>query len=129
MRGLAVAGLAGIAIVHLVELPTTWHEAKGLFWLFAILVVASATLAVALMFFDGPVVWALVALTAFGPILGYVLTRSASVIFDHDDVGNWLEPLVLVAVFVETGVLAIALGKLAREVTASPSAPSPAPVG
>lgn len=114
MRGLAIAGLAGIAIVHLVQLPSTWHETKDLFVLFAFLVVAATAVAVALLFLDGLLVWASAALTAIGPIVGYVVTRSASVFFDHDDVGNWLEPLVLVAVFIEAAVLGIALAMLSR---------------
>ena len=127
MRGLAIAGLAGIAIVHLVELPSTWHETKGLFVLFAILVVAATAVAVALLFLDGALVWAAAALTALGPIVGYVVTRSASVFFDHDDVGNWLEPLVLVAVFIEAAVLGIALAMLLRSTAALRPAPALVP--
>lgn len=120
MRGLAIAGLAGIALVHLVELPDTWHQETGLFAFFMLLVVTATGMAVALMFVDGPPVWVVVALTALGPIAGYLLTRSASVFFDHEDAGNWLEPLVLVAVFIEVGVLAIALSMLVRTMEPAP---------
>jgi hypothetical protein len=106
-RGLAVVGLAGIALVHLVELPDTWHETSGLGALFTILVVASAGVAAALLHADTPPAWLAAALVAAAPIAGYVLTRSTSVPFDHDDVGNWLEPLVLVALFIEMSVLGL----------------------
>lgn len=107
VRGLATVGLAGIALVHLVELPDTWRETPGLGALFTILVVASVAVAVALLLDDSRLAWLATALLAVGPIAGYVLTRSASVPFDHEDVGNWLEPLVLVALFIEVSVLGL----------------------
>jgi len=45
------------------------------------------------------------ALTAFGAIAGYVLTRSVAGPFDTDDVGNWVEPLGLVALYTGLTVL------------------------
>jgi len=51
--------------------------------------------------------WHASALTAFGAIAGYVLTRSVAVPFDTADVGNWLEPLGLVALYTELAVLAL----------------------
>jgi hypothetical protein len=109
VRGLTVVGLAGIALVHLVELPSTWHEAPMLAAMFTLLAVASAAAAAALIVHDNAPTWLAAVLIASGPIAGYLLTRSADVFFDHDDVGNWLEPLALVALFIEAGVLALAV--------------------
>lgn len=106
-RGLTVVGLAGIALVHLVELPDTWHETSGLGLLFTILVVAAAVVAVSLLQADTGPRWLAAAAVALAPIVGYVLTRSTSLPFDHDDVGNWLEPLVLVALFIEASVVGL----------------------
>jgi hypothetical protein len=107
VRGLAIVGVAGIALVHLVEMPDTWRETPGLGALFTVLVVAAAVVAVALLLDDSSLVWLAAALVAVGPIAGYLVTRSASVFFDHEDVGNWLEPLVLVALFIEVSVLSL----------------------
>jgi hypothetical protein len=107
VRGLATVGLAGIALVHLVELPDTWRQTPGLGALFTILVVASAAVAVALLLNDTRLAWLAAALVALGPIAGYLLTRSASVAFDHEDVGNWLDPAVLAALFIEVSVLGL----------------------
>jgi hypothetical protein len=107
VRGLAIVGLAGIALVHLIEMPDTWRQTPGLGALFTILVVASAAVATALLLDDTSLAWLAAALVAAGPIAGYLLTRSVSVPFDHEDVGNWLEPLVLVALFVEVSVLGL----------------------
>jgi hypothetical protein len=106
-RALTTVGLVGIALVHLVELPDTWHETSGLGFLFTLLVLASTAVAAGLLHADTGWLWLAAAAVALGPIAGFLLTRSASVPFDHDDVGNWLEPLVLVAVFVEVSVLGL----------------------
>lgn len=107
LRGLTVVGLAGIALIHLVELPDTWRESTGLGALFLVLVIAAVVVGAALVHLDVTSLWQLSALVALGPIAGYLLTRSADVPFDHADVGNWLEPSVLVATFVELSVLAL----------------------
>jgi membrane protein YqaA with SNARE-associated domain len=75
--------------------------------LFTILVVASAAVAVALLLNDTRMAWMAAALAAAGPVAGYLLTRIASGPFDPEDVGNWLEPLVLVALFIEISVSAL----------------------
>jgi hypothetical protein len=106
-RGLAVVGLTGIALVHLVELPDTWRETVGLGVLFALLVVAAAVVAAGLLHTDTTRLWQASALVAVAAIAGYILTRSVALPFDRDDVGNWLEPLGLVALFIEAGVLAL----------------------
>jgi hypothetical protein len=107
VRGLTVVGLAGIALIQLAGLPDTWRESTGLGALFLALVIAAVVVGSALVYMDVTPFWQLSALVALGPIVGYVLTRSADVPFDHDDVGNWLEPSVLVATFIEVGVLAL----------------------
>ena len=106
-RGLAVVGLVGIALVHLVELPSTWRQTAGLGGMFLLLVVAASAIAVALTYSDRAVIWQAGALVSASAIGGFVLTRSVAVPFDRGDVGNWLEPLGLVALFVEATVLAL----------------------
>lgn len=106
-RGLAVVGLVGIALVHLVELPDTFRETATLGALFAILVVASAGVAAGLVHVDHTRLWQLTALVAVAPIAGYVLTRSVALPFDDEDVGNWLEPLGLVSLFIQASVLGL----------------------
>lgn len=106
-RGLGIVGLSGIAVVHLAQLPGTWRETPGLGAMFAVVVLAAAITAAAFLHTDRTGIWLAASLVALAPIGGYVLTRSVAVPFDRGDVGNWLEPSALVAVFIEVSVLAL----------------------
>jgi hypothetical protein len=106
-RGLVVVGLVGIALIHLVELPGTWRQTVGLGVLFALLVLAATVVAAGLLHTDNPRSWQASALVAVAAITGYILTRSVALPFDRGDVGNWLEPIGLVALFIEAAVLAL----------------------
>jgi hypothetical protein len=114
VRGLAAVALIGVALIHLVQLPDAWPSTPGLGALFTLSTVAATVAAVALVAVDRPVVWLLAALAGLGPIAGYVLTRSVTVPFDNGDVGNWLEPLGLVALFVEVLVVGLSVVALRR---------------
>lgn len=106
-RALVIIGLAAIAVVHLAELPDTWRETPGLGAMFAVLVIAAAINAAALVHHDHSRMFLAAGLVALAPVGGYLLTRSLAVPFDRGDVGNWLEPSVLVALFIEVCVLAL----------------------
>lgn len=106
-RGLTVVSLVGIALVHLVQIPDVWPRNPALGVMFSLLVLVATVFAAALVHVDAPWLWHGGALIAFVPIAGYVLTRSVSVPFDTDDVGNWLEPLGLVALYIELAVLVL----------------------
>lgn len=108
-RALGIVGLCAIAVVHLAQLPDTWRESPGLGAMFAVLVLAAAINGAALLYDDRTRVWQVASLVAFAPVGGYLLTRSIAVPFDRNDVGNWLEPSVLVAVFIEASVLALCI--------------------
>jgi hypothetical protein len=119
VRGLAVVALAGVALVHLVQLPDTFRQMPGLGALFTALVVAAAVIAAGLVHVDHRLLWWLAGLTAFGAAAGYALTRAVALPFDDGDVGNWLEPLGLVALFIEASLLGLCayrlLGRQQRE--------------
>jgi len=82
-----------------------------------VLAVAATAAAVGVVSFDSGLLWPAVLLVAAGPVGGYVLTRSMAVFFDDQAVGNWLEPLGLVSLFVETSLMVLCVGlMLARPV-------------
>jgi hypothetical protein len=118
-RGVAITGLTGIALVHLVQLPDTANQMPGLAVLFGLLTITAAVLASALVHSDNQRVWQAAALTSGAALAGYILTRSAAMPLDNGDVGNWLEPLGLVALFVESALLALCCYRLRLGSTAS----------
>ena len=113
-RGIVIVGLCGIAVVHLALLPDTWSMTPWLGAMFAVLVLAAAINAAALIHTDRTRIWQAAGLVALGPIGGYLLTRSIAVPFDRVDVGNWLQPSGLVALFIEASVLALCCYTLRR---------------
>lgn len=61
--------------------------------------------------------WLLAAAVAAGPLLGYVLSRGPGLPDYSDDIGNWFEPLGVMAVIAElllVGLAAYALGVFER---------------
>lgn len=106
-RGLAIAALTGVAVIHLVEIPGAAGQMRVLCAMFVALTAGAALVAAALVHVDRAVLWVGAALVAAGATGGYVLTRLVAVPFDTGDVGNWLEPLGLVSLFVQAGLLVL----------------------
>ncbi len=107
IRGLAAVGLAGTALLHLVQLPDTWQQSPMLGAMFAALVAGATAAAAAMVVTDDRRLWQAAVLLAAAPIAGYILTRSIAVPFDSADVGNWLEPMGLASLFVEAALIAL----------------------
>jgi hypothetical protein len=111
-RGIAIIALTAIALVHLIQLPDTYRQTPALGVMFIGLVLASMTIAAALVHTDRRVVWHAAYLTSAAVLAGYVLTRSMAVPFDRGDVGNWLEPIGLVALVLEASLIALCAYRL-----------------
>jgi hypothetical protein len=63
---------------------------------------------------DTRVVYSASAVTCGLAVIGYVATRLVAFPMLADDVGNWLEPLGVVSVASETGVVLLSLRVLRR---------------
>jgi hypothetical protein len=113
LRAVTAAGLITMGIIHAVEIQ---GELGGAVWLsvgFILLAAAGPLAGVWLLIQPTVPAWVLAGLTCLLAALGYMATRSFAVPGDHDDVGNWLEPLGLVALITEWLVVilvAVALG-------------------
>ena len=106
-RTVAIAGLAGVALIHVLQLPDAFSETFYLGLLFAGAAVASLLVATALTRATGRGVWtAAVALPAL-ILLGYLLSRTTGLPGATDDVGEWDEPLGLASLVAETLVVCV----------------------
>jgi hypothetical protein len=105
---------AGIsAAAHVPVLGEHLREAPYMGVEFLVLILGCALIGVAALICDSPALY-LVALMSCGlAILGYIATRTVAFPALADDVGNWLEPLGVVSVLAEAGVVSIALCALA----------------
>ena len=114
-RAVLAVGLAGIALIHLLDSIGKYSETRSLFWLYVALMAASLATAAAVLFTRARWTFLAAAGLAMGALIGYVLSRTTGLPNATDDIGNWTEPLGLASLFVE-GVV-IAVGMAAHAVT------------
>jgi hypothetical protein len=112
-RSVGAIGLAGIALIHLLDLPGQLSEAPYLFVLYLALMLASVALAGLLVFTGDRRAWAAATVLALLVIVGYVLSRTSGLPQSTDDIGNWSEPLGMASLFVEGSLAALGLAVLA----------------
>ena len=108
-RAVTAVGLAGIALIHLLDSIGKYDETRYLFWLYVALMVSSLALAGLLLHTRRRAVWLGAAALAASAIAGYVINRTVGLPSAHDDIGNWTEPLGLAALFVEGAVVVAGL--------------------
>jgi peptidoglycan/LPS O-acetylase OafA/YrhL len=107
-----LAVVAGLAHVPLI--PPHLSEAPYMGVLFILLTIACLMLAGAATFRDSAAVYSTSAAVCGVAVIGYVATRLVPFPMLADEVGNWLEPLGLLAVPAETAVVVIAVRVLLR---------------
>src|SRR2546423_14086783 len=112
-RTLAVVGLAGIALIHLLDAPGQFESAPYLGWLYVALILGCVTVAGALIRDNDPRAWAAAGALALSVIVGYTLSRTTGLPQDSGDIGNWTEPLGMASLFVEGAVVALSATVLA----------------
>jgi hypothetical protein len=107
-RAVAIVGLAGIALIHLLDSIGKFQETPYMGWMYVGLMLSCLAVAAALVRGNLREAWlAAIALPA-SAIAGFVLTRTVGLPQATGDVGNWSEPLGLAALFVEGAVIAVA---------------------
>jgi hypothetical protein len=116
-RSVAIVGLAGVALIHILEVQHKYQEVPYLGIGYVALIVASVIAGALLIHSNSRLGWALAGTAALATIIGFTLTRTVGLPQSNDDIGNWLEPMGLASLFVEAivvGVAAYALGTLKR---------------
>jgi hypothetical protein len=111
-RGVAAIGLAGVALIHLLDLPGQLSDTPYMFFLYLALMVASVALAGFLIGTSDTRLWAAATTLSALVIVGYVLSRTTGLPQASDDVGNWSEPLGMASLFVEGSLVTLGSGVL-----------------
>jgi hypothetical protein len=106
-RAIAIVGLAGVALIHLLDLPGTFDEQAYKGWLYLGLIASTLLTAAALVRSSDRQAWLSAALLPLGAIAGYVWSRTIGLPGGADDIGNWTEPLGLASLFVEGSLVAL----------------------
>jgi hypothetical protein len=109
MRAAGAVGLAGIALIHLLDSIGKYHETRYVFWLYVALMVGSVATAAFVLTRHSRLAWVAAGALAAGAIAGYVLSRTTGLPNAKDDIGNWTEPLGLASLFVEGCVVALSV--------------------
>jgi len=107
-RALAVVGLLGIALIHVLDAIPTFSELPYKGWLYVALIISALAVAAMLVRSGSRRVWALAVGLVAASILAFVFSRTVGLPSAPDDVGNWSEPLGVAALLVEGPVLAVA---------------------
>jgi hypothetical protein len=101
-RAVAIGGLLGIAVIHVLQLPEAFAEIGYLGALFIAAVAGSVVLAAALARTSDDRAWAGAGALAALILIGYLLSRSVGLPGFTGDTGNWSEAPGLVSMVVES---------------------------
>ena len=100
-RSVVILGLAGVAAVHVMDLPGKWTETPYLaFGYIGIIAVTVILIESLIKQTTKPALLASLGL-ALAVIFGYVINRTVGMPGSMGDIGNWFEPLGLLSLFIE----------------------------
>ena len=107
-RAAAVVALGGVALIHLLELQGKLKEVPYLGVGYILLVAASVVAAALLIHSNSRLGWLIGGGAALATLIGFTLNRTVGLPQSKDDIGNWLEPMAMAAMFVEAVVVMLA---------------------
>ncbi len=112
VRSVAVVGLVGFALIHLLDLPGTIGGTPYIGWMYIGLIASALGLAGALLRTSDSRVWAAAGGLVLSTIVGYVLSRTTGLPQSTDDIGNWGQTLGIAMLFTGGSLLALSGGVL-----------------
>lgn len=118
VRAVAVLGLLGVALVHLLDLQSKFHEVPYLGFAYVALIMGTLATAAVLVRHDSRPAWVAALALAAATFAGYTLSRTTGLPAATDDIGNWLESLGLASLFVESCVVILSVYALRTPATA-----------
>ena len=108
VRGVAVVGLAGVALIHLLDSLGKFQETPYMGWMYLGLMLSCLAVAAVLIHANLREAWLATLVLPASAIVGFTLTRTVGLPQAHGDIGNWSEPLGLASLFVEGTLIAVA---------------------
>jgi hypothetical protein len=105
-RAVAAVGLAGVALIHLLDAPGKFSETPYMGWMYVGLMAACLVVAADLVVRGSRLAWAGAVALPLSALVGFTLTRTVGLPQAHGDIGNWSEPLGLASLFVEGTLVA-----------------------
>jgi hypothetical protein len=121
-RVVAIAALAGVAMVHVLQVPDAFADAGYLGALFVLVAVACIALAALMTRTSDDRLWLVSGALPVLVLIGYVLSRTSGLPGFSEDIGEWTEPLALIAIVFESLLISLSAVALAPH-----HAPMPAP--
>lgn len=106
-RSLAVVGLLGVALIHVLDAHGTFVSTPYQGWLYEALITGCLATAVVLIRRSDLRAWLAGALLPLGAMLAYVCSRTVGLPDDASDSGNWWQSLGVASLFVEASVVAL----------------------
>ena len=100
-RSLGILCLLAIALIHLLDFKSKWHEVKYLSIGYLVLIAVCLVVADRLFHKPTPTVWIASGLVGFSALIAFVVNRTIGLPQAHDDIGNWAEPLGIATLFAE----------------------------
>ena len=96
-----IVGLAGIAAIHIMDLPGKFAETPYLAWAYIGIIATAALLIERIATKPRNTVFLAAAALSAAVLLGFVVNRTVGMPGAMGDIGNWFEPLGLLSMFVE----------------------------
>jgi hypothetical protein len=100
-RLVAIAGLGGVALVHVLQLPDAFASVDYLGVLFVAAIVGCVVLAALLTRMSDQLVWAATGALPALVLIGYILSRTSGLPGFTEDIDVWTEPLGLASLVFE----------------------------
>jgi hypothetical protein len=98
-------GLASVAAIHILDIPSKFAETPYLAVFYLALIVAAFVVMERLFVVGGTRDFAAAAILSIAVIAGFVINRTVGMPGAMDDIGNWLEPLGLLSLVIESFVV------------------------
>jgi hypothetical protein len=94
-------GLAGLAAIHVMDLPGKWAETQYLAFGYIGVIVLAGLLIERLLQAGRPADYLVSAGLSLAVLAGFIVNRTVGMPGATGDIGNWFEPLALLSLFVE----------------------------